>query len=108
MLKTILLTIIILLFSNIASSQEQPTIELIETVKESTFILSFENQRDIDINKMERFTSRLVNYYDEVNKINYNSEDNLFTIYFSKSPSELDYTSDFLSHFNVYNFTIKK
>lgn len=108
------LTIIsILLFSVLSVSYSQNNIDnqkkvrINQVVSQNSTTLTFENQRNINKDKIDVFVNRLVNYYDELESIDYNSTNNHFTLRFNITEIKKENLDDVLSHFNVYSYLLK-
>lgn len=69
--------------------------------------LKFENKKNIDSSKLPLFIERLENYYQEIENIEYLSDNNSFIIYFREINVEQHKVTDILTHFDIYNFDYK-
>lgn len=103
------LTIALLfLFFSIGSYGQNTEETLItQTISNNHVELTFINVKTFDESKVDRFTSRLENYYQEVEKIEFYSNDNTFYIRFTSSALPEDVRlKEILTHFNIYNYSI--
>lgn len=108
-MRIILLVFLVLSFSSFG--QKGDGITLVQksfNESENSFQLIFENFKKIESNKMPLFTKRLENYYKEIDSIEYISNGNKFVINFNKTEVSHEEISDILSHFDIYNFEIKR
>lgn len=109
--KTTILSLLLFCFLSVSYTQEnandQSLITIDQIVSQKSMTLSFENQREINENKLPVFKSRLVNYYTELDEINYDSNDNRFILTLNVTEIEKEDLDSILNHFNVYNYSIE-
>lgn len=103
MKKTILFMVLIFI-STIANTQD--IVELKRSKQDSFIVLSFKSNRFISDEKMERFIGRVQNSYPQVDKIEYEIQDNLFSIFLNIEEIDEDFLVRLLTHFHIYNYFI--
>ena len=108
---TTLLSILFFCFISISFAQKntdtQPEVIINKEASESSLTLSFENQREIHEDRLTSFKERLINYYTELDKIEYDSDKNRFTLFFNIIEISKHDLDGILTHFNVYNYSIE-
>jgi hypothetical protein len=104
-MKKIIFTITLFVLGFTYVSAQEP-VQLIKTDSDSGSSLQFMNHKSFDVSKIERFTSRLENYYQTVSSIHYNADENTFVIDFLTADIADAELRDILTHFDVYEFTI--
>ncbi|PHR48155.1 MAG: hypothetical protein COA32_06435 [Fluviicola sp.] len=109
--KTTILSLLFFCFLSVSYTQEnnnnQPQVTIDQIISQNSMTLSFDNQREINENKLPLFKSRLVNYYTELDDINYDSNDNRFILTLNVTEIEKEDLDGILNHFNVYNYSIE-
>lgn len=109
--KTTILSILFFCFISISFAQKntdtQPEVIINKEVSESSMTLSFDNQREINEDRLPSFKSRLINYYSELDEIEYDSDQNRFTLFLNITKISKQELDGILTHFNVYNYSIE-
>lgn len=112
MKKILFVAVFVLLNWNFVFCQnvepDNPLVEISTSIENEKLIYSFTNHKDFEESKIDRFTSRLINYYEIVDNIEYNSQENLFIIDFNSLIIDEQELKEILSHFDVYHYSIIK
>lgn len=97
---------LVISLSNLSFSQEQSdnVIVAFQEINDE-FVYSFKDQRGIPEEKIERFTNRINQLYDNIDSVTFDYTNLVFSIKFLSSPSKEELESVF-SHFNVYEYTL--
>ena len=109
--KRTILSFLFLCFLSVSYTQEndsnQSQVKIDQIVSQNSMTLSFDNQKEINENRLDIFKSRLINYYTELDEIDYDSTENRFTLTFNVVEIEKKDLDGILNHFNVYNYFIE-
>lgn len=101
------LALLFLFFSVTSFGQNDEETLITQSITNNQVELTFINVKTFDESKIDRFTSRLENYYQEVEKIEFYSNNNTFYIRFTSAVLPEDIRlKEILTHFNVYHYSI--